>query len=341
MVEWGTEVDRMALITHHVQGSYVGFPLRTQPRINLVKLKPSLSFRQVGRTNRCVLSKRHSRFSNGGQYYPAPKGRHVKILSFKGNDAHNEESEGTASASKFSKNSVKLSYVPQKKETDMEPQDRPNGHFSYASVQTEETVGGSATIQEIFKKWLIMLRTQTASQTVEEVLKESPSKTEVTHPQPSTRHGGAGDFLKAFLRFYLGLNATIKVPPLIMLSLYVAVNVVYGPAVSRDLTPLWIIGPFIVALYVKAIQRVAALYIFTFHETIRLVRNIPMMTRDLWIRSWQPVVRMRDLNWWKESLEKKKNKIREEVVEWYLDVREANWPLYCKIMGLLKRANLI
>ncbi|KAL6011467.1 hypothetical protein ACLOJK_001915 [Asimina triloba] len=280
--------------------------------------------------------------NNGGQHCLAPKGRHFKILSFKGNDAHNEESEGTASASKFSKNSVKLSYVPQKEETDMESQDRPNGRFSYTSAQTEETVGGSATIQEMFKKWLIILRTQTASRTVEEVLKESPSKTEVTDPQPRTHgRGGAGDLLKALLHFYLGLNAAINVPPLIMLPLYVAVNVACGPEVSRELTPLWVIGPFVIALYVKAIQRVVGLYIFSFHQTIRLVKNIPTMTTDLLVRLWQPVVRMRDLNWWKEALEQKKEEMREGVVEWYLDVREANWPLYCKIMGFLKRSNLI
>ncbi|KAK0587663.1 hypothetical protein LWI29_026542 [Acer saccharum] len=102
----------------------------------------------------------------------------------------------------------------------------------------------SPAIHQLFKKWLTMLRTQSPSQVVREDLGEK-------------------------------LPAREKIPLLIFVPMYLAVNVIYGTGVSKELTPLWVFGPLIVALYVKMFQWLYALYVFSFKQTVKVVTNLP------------------------------------------------------------------
>ncbi|XP_058091906.1 uncharacterized protein LOC131237879 [Magnolia sinica] len=343
----------MALIAHHTQGPYAAFPVRPQPRV-VVKLKPFVSFQLVGRTDRSILLKRRFRLSIGGQPSLSQKGRPFRISSFKGS-ARNDESEGSTSGSKFSKNSVQLSYVPQEtEETMMESPDGQNVPLSYTSEEREETIAGSPAIQRLFKKWLILLRTQTASQATDEILKESPPMSEISETQHGTpQQRGAGELLKASLGYFLGMDAAIKFPLLIFIPWYLAINVVYGLEVSKELMPLWVFGPLIVALYIKLVQGLCSLYIFSFKQAIGLVKNLPTyytliykyiaegeLKAQLQARLWQPIAKIRNLDY-KELSKRKLKELEEWAVEKYLDYVESIWPYYCRTIRFLKKANLI
>lgn len=135
--------------------------------------------------------------------------------------------------------------------------------------------------------------------------------------------------------------------------MYLAVNAVYGPRVSKELIPLWVFGPIIVALYVKMLQWLTALYIFTFRQTVKVLTNLPTyymlaynyMTKgklkeDLLARFWKPVAELKDLDY-KEVSWRKLKELKVWIVELYLDFVESIWPYYCRTIRFLKRANLL
>lgn len=127
----------------------------------------------------------------------------------------------------------------------------------------------------------------------------------------------------------------------------------YGPEVSKQLTPLWVFGPLIAALYVKVFQGICALYVFTFKQTVKVVMNMPSysllaytyiaqgkLKEEIRARFWQPVVDIKNLDY--KTLSKRKLKdLQEWLVERYLDYVESIWPYYCRTIRFLKRANLI
>lgn len=135
--------------------------------------------------------------------------------------------------------------------------------------------------------------------------------------------------------------------------MYLAVNVAYGTEVSKELTPLWVFGPLIVALYVKILRVICALYVFTFKQTVKVVKNIPTyyllactyigggkLKEDMRDRFWQPVVYIKNLDY-KEFSRRKLKDLQEWLLEKYLDFVESIWPYYCRTIRFLKRANLI
>lgn len=137
------------------------------------------------------------------------------------------------------------------------------------------------------------------------------------------------------------------------IPLYLAVNVIYGVEVSKELTPLWVFGPLIIALYIKMVQWVCALYVFSFKMTVKVIKNLPTycmvaysyvacgkLKEDVLACVWQPVVNIKNLDY-KEVSRKRMKELQEWMVEKYLDYVESIWPYYCRAIRFLKRANLL
>ena len=135
--------------------------------------------------------------------------------------------------------------------------------------------------------------------------------------------------------------------------MYLAVNVMYGAEVSKELTPLWVLGPFLVALYIKMFQWLFALYVFSFKQTVTVIKNLPTyymvaysylvqgkLKEALHARFVQPILDLKNMNYKELSLRKLKE-LQEWIVEKYLDFVESIWPYYCRTIRFLKRANLI
>ncbi|KAL6318577.1 hypothetical protein AAG906_000655 [Vitis piasezkii] len=343
----------MALATHHVPGSYATFPTRSHSWTKGIKLKQYVKTRHiVGKPDISFSLKRNLHLSVGTPCVRVPKRRPLKICAFKGS-AQNDESGGRASGSKSPKNSVRLSYAPQgNEETITESPKSQNVPLPYSS-EANGTIGGSLAIQNLFKKWLTMLRTQSPSQEVDEILGEGPAVKEILETQNEIQNKDRGEILKAVWFYFLGMDAVIKIPLLIFIPLYLAVNVAYGPEVSKELAPLWVFGPLIVALYIKMLRGICALYVFSFKQTVKVVKNIPTyyllaytyiahgkLKEDIQARFWQPVVDIKNLDY-RELSRRKLKDLQEWLLERYLDFVESIWPYYCRTIRFLKRANLI
>ncbi|XP_071722805.1 uncharacterized protein [Rutidosis leptorrhynchoides] len=246
-----------------------------------------------------------------------------------------------------------FSYVPKEsEETATELPKEHNAPLAYTS-EKNETVAGSLAIHNLFKKWLTMLRTQLPSQVVDEVLEEEPCTSEKHEALIETQSRERGGVLKVAMHNFWGLDATIKAPLLIFVLWYLAVNVVFGAQVSKELIPLWVIGPFAVALYIKFLRGLCALYVFTFKQTVKIVKNLPTyyliahnylakgkLNEDVRARVWQPMEDVKNMDS-KGFSRRKLKEFQEWLTEMYLDFVESIWPHYCRTIRFLKRANLI
>ncbi|KAJ8753548.1 hypothetical protein K2173_022789 [Erythroxylum novogranatense] len=339
----------MTLVTHQMQGSYATFPPRPSSWSRGIKLKQQLTtLRLIGRTDRRLLVK-HNLHLSIGAYAKGSRVNLLKVWAFKGG-AQNEDVGKRRNGSKVSK-TVELSYVPTNDgETIMES---PKVHNVPVPYTSEEELTGSPAIHKLFRKWLNLLRTQSPCQEEDGFLKGQPASEELqkpeNHVQDKERHG----ILKEAWCNFLGLDATIKIPLLTFIPLYLAINVLYGAAVSKELTPLWILGPLIFALYIKMLQGLWALYVFTFRQTVKVIKNLPTfylvassymkqgkLKDDLRAHVLQPVIKVKNLDY-KEFSRKKFKELEEWLVEKYLDFVESIWPFYCRTIRFLKRANLI
>lgn len=134
---------------------------------------------------------------------------------------------------------------------------------------------------------------------------------------------------------------------------FLAINAIYGAEVTKELTPLWIAGPVIVALYIKLFQGLCVLYAFCFKQTIKLIRNLPAyyllaynyiasgkIRDDVRALVLRPVLAIRNMDY-KEVTRMKLKEIQHWIIEKYLDFVESIWPYYCRTIRFLKRANLI
>lgn len=117
--------------------------------------------------------------------------------------------------------------------------------------------------------------------------------------------------------------------------------------------PLWILGPFVVALYIKLLQGICALYIYCFKQTVKVVKNFPtyyMLANDYIVqgklkevirtRLLQPVLDIKNLDY-KEVAKSRMKDLKVILTEKYLDFAESIWPYYCRAIRTLKKANLI
>jgi hypothetical protein len=139
------------------------------------------------------------------------KPRPLRISAFKGN-AQNDESAGRVSGSKVPKNSVKLK---ESEDTIMESPKANDIPLSYTS-EANESIVSSPAIHNLFKKWLTMLRTPSPSQVGDGVLGGEPPLREMPESQHGTQKKERGKILKAAWCYFLCLDATVKIPLLIL-----------------------------------------------------------------------------------------------------------------------------
>lgn len=340
----------MALVTNQLQGSCATLPCRPLSCSKGVKLKHYVAnLRMVGRTD--FLLKRDCCLSVGAPNVWGLKVKPFQISAFKG-IIQNDDSGGRKSESRSTKNSVKLSFLPQ---DDEEPKvESPNAQSAPLQQTSEvhENLERSTAVQNLFKKWLMMLRTQSPAQVADGIL-EGPPPREVSDAQNGTHKKERGEILKAVWSYFLGMDATIKIPLLIFVPWYLAVKFAYGAEVSKELTPLWILGPLVVALYIKMLRGIIGLYVFSFKQTVKVITNLPTycivaytyvahgkLKDDLLARFWQPLVDIRNLDY-KMVSKRKMKELQEWFMEMYLDYVESIWPYYCRTIRFLKRANLI
>ncbi|XP_065871182.1 uncharacterized protein [Euphorbia lathyris] len=174
----------MALVTHQLQGSCATFPLRSLSWTKGFKLRNHVStIHASGRTDRRFPVKRNIRLSLGACTH-GPKMKLFKILSFKGS-AQNDESGTRAKGSKGSKNSVKVSYIPN--ESGESIVGSPKVHsvpVSYTS-EANERIAISPAIK-LFKKWLSILSSPSSGQVGDEIMGDEPSSSEEIPQTQST-----------------------------------------------------------------------------------------------------------------------------------------------------------
>ncbi|KAL8465510.1 hypothetical protein ACS0TY_034852 [Phlomoides rotata] len=336
----------MALATHQLQGPCCTFPSAPSSWSRRSKLKHLLPA-PVGRKERLVSLKCRSCSSGGASLVLGSKSKVFKVSAFKSGNQH-DDSGGRANGSKSLK-TVKVSYLQHESE---ESSGYTQQHLVPAPYSAaDEKTTSSLAIQNLFKNWLMLLRTPSQTQQVEGSPEEPHVKT--SEKSNAVQKQERGEILKTAWCYFLGLDATIKIPLLMFTPLYLGVNLVYGSEVSKELTPLWILGPLIVALYVKMFQAICALYVFSFKKTVIIVKNLPSysaLVYDYIFRGklnialhkhlWQPLVDIKNKDY-REVLRRKLKDLQEWLVEKYLDYVESIWPYYCRTIRFLKRANLI
>ncbi|KAE8709638.1 EMB2759 protein [Hibiscus syriacus] len=305
----------------------------------------------LGRRERGI-SVRHSTCLCIGAQSRGWNANNMRISAFKGS-VQSDESGARENEGNASKSSIKVSYPPKDGEgARIESSKAHNGPVACAS-ETGENVVGSPAIQKLFKKWIMMLRSHSPSQVVDDALGEEAPPTDASETQIGTQSNGKSEILKMVWCYFWDLNATIKIPLLIFVPWYLGVNLIYGAEVSEDLTPLWVFGPLIVALYIKMLRGLCAFYVFSFKQTVQIIKNLPTyyllaynyiargkLKEDVRAHLWQPVEDMKNMDY-KEIWRNKVKDFQEWLTEKYLDYVESIWPYYCRTIRFLKRANLI
>ena len=143
------------------------------------------------------------------------KAKNVRISAFKGS-AQNDESGGRANDASVSKNSIQVSYVPKDgEETMIESSKAHNGPLAYVS-ETSENIVGSPAIQKLFKKWIMILRSQSPSQEMDEALGERSLPRDTSETQIGTQSNRKSKILKMVWSQFWDMDATIKMPLLIL-----------------------------------------------------------------------------------------------------------------------------
>lgn len=142
------------------------------------------------------------------------KGKPFQVLSFKGS-AQNDESDHTDSSSKCAKTPVQFSRTQEEREVVTESPDVQNHPISYVSGGGDDTTAGSLAIRKLFRKWLLILQTQTWSP-ADEILGEKMAEKETSEGQKVTLKGESGQLLKSMAVHFLKLDAAISLPLLIL-----------------------------------------------------------------------------------------------------------------------------
>jgi hypothetical protein len=135
--------------------------------------------------------------------------------------------------------------------------------------------------------------------------------------------------------------------------LYLAVNLKYGAEVSKELTPLWVFGPLIVAINIMIIRGLYALYALSFTRTVKILRKVPswcilvnnyifggVLKEHIAVYVLRPISSLKDIDY--IQLTRRILKVLQEWLgEKYLDFVESIWPYYCRAIRFLKTSNLI
>ncbi|EPS63513.1 hypothetical protein M569_11269, partial [Genlisea aurea] len=252
----------------------------------------------------------------------------------------------------LAKNPIKVTYFKNESEEACSESSKVQNAVPAPYPVSDDRATRLRAIQDLFKRWLVLLRTSSEPHPVERTV-EHPSSIE-TSDMPKTIHNRERvHLLKSIWCAFLALDAIIKIPLVLFTPMFLAVNLIYGSEVSKELIPLWTLGPLIVALYVKTFQLIFNLYVFTFRQTVKVIKNLPVYSTVAYdyvvsgklkaaIRKhlFQPVVDVKNMDY-KEFTLKKLNDLREWLTEKYLDFVESIWPYYCRAIRFLKRANLL
>ncbi|XP_009150435.1 uncharacterized protein LOC103873787 [Brassica rapa] len=325
----------MVLVTHKLQSSHVLFPWSSPKWTKgLVTKTPVTTVHFAGRKEKLLRLKAKS----------------FRVTSFKGESGGSERGKKATN-----NNSVKLSYRSDDVENNVDSSSKSqNTSVSYTS-ETEDSITGQPAIQKLFKKWLSLLLTQSPIQVIDEALegehvphtKKLETETEIrkTESLESTNN--------TFWTWFWSLDAAIKIPLLLFVPAFLAVNAIYGAEVTKELSPLWIVGPLIVALYIKTFQGICALYAFCFNQTTKVIRNLPSyyiiayhyishgkLKDDVRALVTRPIVAIKNTDN-RQLTRTKLKQVQEWIIERYLDFVEFIWPYYCRTIRFLKRANFI
>ncbi|KAK2442907.1 hypothetical protein P8452_21322 [Trifolium repens] len=331
----------MAFVAHQPQGLYVTPSTRHLSWSKRLKLKQCLTkHHMIGRTDWHHLLKHNICLSVGPPCFCVSKIKPLRISGFKG-IAHNDDSRTRAKWLKAPKTSVGLE----------DSGETHNVPFSYAS-EAGDNLASSSAFHGLFKKWLKMLRTQSSCQEVEGFFGRltptvSPEILQRTHIKETS------EVLKVAWSHFLAVDATIKIPLLIFVPLYLAVNLKYGAEVSKELTPLWVFGPLIVAINIMIIRGLYALYALSFTRTVNILRKVPswcilvnnyifggMLKEHIAVYVLRPILSLKDIDY--IQLTRRILKVLQEWLgEKYLDFVESIWPYYCRAIRFLKTSNLI
>lgn len=133
------------------------------------------------------------------------------------------------------------------------------------------------------------------------------------------------------------------------ISMYLVVNLKYGVEVAKELTPLWIGGPLVVALYITMVKLIISLYIFSFKQSLKVLKKSPTAYDYIACGKFEEIVRLRlwtpVVEFWNMGYIEMSKRIQKEFQFWlvdkYMDYMESLWPSYCKFIRFLKRANFI
>ncbi|KAK4264359.1 hypothetical protein QN277_025550 [Acacia crassicarpa] len=330
------------------QGSCVTFSSRHAPWSKRLKLMQcSTKHHRVGRTDWHDLFKRGI-LSVGPPCMFGAKIEPSRISAFK-RSSQNCQKGGRPDGLKVPEAYVRLEGSREAKSESPKAQNVPLSFASEANDDlANESLPTSTAIHKLFKNWLTLLRTQPASEEVKEILGE-PSKGALSETLHGSQKMERSEILKVAWTHFLALDDTIKIPLLIFAPLYLAVNVRCGAKVSKELTPLWVVGPLIVALHVVIIRKLWSLYVFGFKQTVKVIKNFPSycnlaysyvsggkIKEDIQTLVSKPILSIKDIDY-----KEQRRKLKEWIVEKYLDFLESIWPYYCRTIRILKRANLI
>ncbi|TYI72618.1 hypothetical protein E1A91_D07G073400v1 [Gossypium mustelinum] len=307
----------MVLLTHQLQDSHIAFPSRPLSRWKGLTLKRHVvTVHMLGRRERGI--SRHSVCSSiGAPHTCGSKVKNVGISTFKGS-GQNNESRGRTNNAFLSKNTIKVSYVPKdREETMIESSNVHNVPLAYAS-ETSENHLGSPAIQKLFKKWIMILLSQSPHQVMDEVTGVGPPPRDTSETQIGTQSNGKSEILKMVWSHFWDMDVTIKLPILLLI-----------------------------------LRGLCALYILCLKQTLQIVGNLPTyyvvaynyiahgkLKEEVRARVWQPVVNIKNLDY-KELSRRKMKDFQEWMMETYVDIVESVWPYYCRTIRFLKRANII
>ncbi|KAI3737335.1 hypothetical protein L2E82_27333 [Cichorium intybus] len=164
----------------------------------------------------------------------------------------------------------------------------------------------------------------------------SPNQDLTLEVPPSNEKCG---ILKTLWCKFFSLDAKVKIPAIIFIPMFLVVNIIYGAHVAKELTPLWIGGPLLVALYMKMLHVICSLYVFSYKQLVKVVKNFTYGKESIRDHLWQHVVYFRNLDYKYES-----ERIWEDFKIWLgdtcLDHVESMWS-YRKTVGFLKMAKIM
>ncbi|GFP79900.1 hypothetical protein PHJA_000133400 [Phtheirospermum japonicum] len=340
----------MALATQHFKGSCSTLPFEPSSWSRRSKLKHYLpTFHADWTEDRSISLKCRLCSSIGASFVLGPKSKLSKISAFKGSRQY-DDTNGIANGTKSLKNDDKVSYSQNRSEESSVVE---NSNVQNNVVPTRYTASDETTttrfmaIHDLFKNWLMLLRMPSQTQPVEEVIEEPSSS--ITSEIQNTKRERCGIMLNAVWCNFLGLDATIKLPLLVFMPLYSAINLLYGSKVSKELMPLWILGPLIVALYIKTFRAMCGLYAFSFKQTVQVVKNVPiyyLLVHNYIVHGklkediLEPLADIKNVEY-NDLTRRKMKDLQGCFLELYLDFVELIWPWYFRTTRFLKRANFI